>query len=55
VEVSSRKVVGACSTDSVRRAHMATLRTLANYDPLDSISLRRKIAGNLLAAGSYSL
>jgi alkylation response protein AidB-like acyl-CoA dehydrogenase len=54
VEVSSRKVIGACSTDDVRR-HTATLRALADYDPLDSISLRRNVAGNLLTARSYAI
>jgi len=54
LEVSSRSLIGTCSNDNARRDHMATLRAFVNYDPLDSISLRRKIASNLLAAGSYT-
>ena len=54
LEVSSRSLIGTCSNDNARRDHMATLRAFVYYDPLDSISLRRKIASNLLAAGSYT-
>ena len=53
VEISSRKIIGTCSQDNTRRDNLAAVRTLADYDPLDSISLRRNIAGNLLATGSY--
>jgi hypothetical protein len=53
VEVSVRNVIGACSAGNALRENMATLRGFANYDPLDAIALRRKIAGRLLAAGRY--
>jgi hypothetical protein len=55
VEVSSRNVIGACSAGNALRENMATLRGFANYDPLDAIALRRKIAGRLLAAGRYTV
>ena len=54
-EVSARNVIGACSSSTALRENMATLRGLANYDPLDAITLRRTIAGRLLAAGCYTV
>jgi alkylation response protein AidB-like acyl-CoA dehydrogenase len=55
VELSARHVIGACSTSGALRDNMATLRSFANYDPLDSIALRRNVAGRLLAAGCYTV
>jgi alkylation response protein AidB-like acyl-CoA dehydrogenase len=55
VEVSSRNVIGACSDGKVLRENMAALRSFANYDPLDAITLRRNIASHLLAAGCYTV
>jgi alkylation response protein AidB-like acyl-CoA dehydrogenase len=55
VEVSARNVIGACSADTTLRENMASLRGFANYDPLDAITLRRNIAGRLLAAGCYTV
>jgi alkylation response protein AidB-like acyl-CoA dehydrogenase len=53
VEVSARNVIGACSAGNALRENMATLRSFANYDPVDAVALRRNIAGRLLAAGRY--
>ncbi|MHB8216600.1 MAG: acyl-CoA dehydrogenase family protein [Candidatus Sulfotelmatobacter sp.] len=55
VEVSARNVIGACSAGHTLRENMATLRSFANYDPLDGITLRRNIAGRLLAAARYTV
>jgi alkylation response protein AidB-like acyl-CoA dehydrogenase len=55
LEVSSRTVIGACSSESARPKDMAALRSLANYEPLDAIALRRNIASRLLAARSYTV
>lgn len=55
VEAFSRNVIGACSDDSDLPKNMRTLRDLASYDPPDTATLRRKIAGRLLAEGSYSI
>ena len=55
VELTARHVIGACSTSSTLRDNMTTLRSFANYDPLDSIALRRNIAGRHLAAGCYTV
>ncbi len=53
VDVSARNVVGACSDGYVRQENVMALRQLVNYDPIDSIQLRRNVANRSLAAGSY--
>jgi alkylation response protein AidB-like acyl-CoA dehydrogenase len=55
VEISSRNVIGACSSPDALRQNTAALRGFANYDPVDAIALRRNIAGRLLAAGCYTI
>jgi len=55
LEVSARNVFGASSAGHSLRENMATLRSFANYDPLDGAALRRNIAGRLLAAGRYTV
>jgi alkylation response protein AidB-like acyl-CoA dehydrogenase len=53
VKVSSQNVIGNCSIGDALRENIATVRFLADYDPVDAISLRRNIASRLLAAGHY--
>lgn len=55
IEVSSRNVAGACSQGKALRENMAALRGFANYDPIDSIALRRSLASRLLAAQRYTV
>ena len=55
VEISSRNVVGACSSANALQENMVALRGFASFDPLDAIALRRKIASRLLAAGRYTI
>jgi hypothetical protein len=55
IEISTRNVIGACSTGNALRENMARLRGFANYDPIDAIALRRNIASRLLGAGSYTI
>jgi alkylation response protein AidB-like acyl-CoA dehydrogenase len=55
VEASSRTIIGACSTGDSVRADMDTLRSFANCDPLDAVTLRRNIAHRLFAAGCYTV
>jgi alkylation response protein AidB-like acyl-CoA dehydrogenase len=49
VEVSARKVLGACSEGDALRANMTLLRSLAQYEPPDDVVLHRRIASRLLA------
>jgi alkylation response protein AidB-like acyl-CoA dehydrogenase len=53
IEQSARGVLGACAEGEELRAHMAALRQLAAYDPLNTVALRRKVAERLLARGRY--
>jgi len=55
VEVSARNFIGPCSAGHALQENMATLRGFANYDPVDGVALRRKIAGRLLAAARYTV
>jgi alkylation response protein AidB-like acyl-CoA dehydrogenase len=55
VEGSARNVLGTCSVGDGLHRNMAILRSLVNYDPIDSIQLRRNIAARLLATGSYAV
>jgi hypothetical protein len=34
---------------------MAALHTLADYDPIDAVALRRKVAGRLISAAGYTV
>jgi hypothetical protein len=53
IEAGARNVLGACASGDELRAHMAALRALAAYDPLDTVASRRKVAQRLLARGRY--
>ena len=55
VELSARNVLGACSRPDELRANMQVLRRLANYDPINAVELRRKIANRVLAKERYVL
>jgi alkylation response protein AidB-like acyl-CoA dehydrogenase len=53
IEISARNVLGACANGEALGKAMAILQRFANYDPVDAIALRRKIAGRLLDAERY--
>ncbi len=55
IEVSSRMIIGACCSGDALHKSIGIVRDLANYDPLDTVALRRNIAGRLLSAGCYSV
>jgi hypothetical protein len=55
IELAARNVLGACSEGDALRANMTLLRGLASYEPVDSVGLRRQVAGRLLARERYSL
>jgi butyryl-CoA dehydrogenase len=52
-EQSARNVLGACADGEKLHQNMSVLRRLAVYDPVDSVSLRRKIASRLLTRERY--
>jgi Acyl-CoA dehydrogenase, C-terminal domain len=56
IEMSAREVVGACSSENdVMKKNLGALRNFAAYEPINSIALRRNIAGRLLGAGRYAV
>jgi len=54
VDVSARTIFGACLAGEDLRKNVATLRALADCDPIDVITLRRKIAGRSLSSERYT-
>ncbi len=52
-EQSARNVLGACADGEKLHQNMSVLRRLAVYDPVDSVTLRRKIASRLLTRERY--
>jgi len=53
VETSARNVLGGCLEGAELHSQMTVLRRLAECDPVDSVALRRAIAGRLLARERY--
>ena len=53
IEQAARNVLGACSEGEKLHQNMAVLRRLAVYDPVDAVTLRRKIASRLLTRERY--
>lgn len=53
IELSARTVLAACSEGDGLRTNMTVLRRFAKYEPVDAITIRRRIAGRLLEAGRY--
>ncbi len=55
VEFSARNVLGSCSEGDALRKNLSILRRFANYDPVDAIALRRKIASRMLSRERYMI
>jgi alkylation response protein AidB-like acyl-CoA dehydrogenase len=53
IEVAARTVLGACCAGDELRTNIAVLRRFAKHDPVDAVTLRRRIADRLLTAGRY--
>ncbi len=54
IEGFARPVLAACGEGDALRAKMTVLRRFAKFEPIDSISIRRRIADRLLATGHYA-
>jgi alkylation response protein AidB-like acyl-CoA dehydrogenase len=52
MQVTSQNVLSACSSNDLER-HMSRLRSLAEYQPVNAIALRRNIAERLLGGERY--
>jgi hypothetical protein len=55
VELSSRTVLSACAQGEELRRNLSRLRGYAGHDPVNTIALRRQIAGRLLANERYTV
>lgn len=55
VELLAREALGAMFAGDELRTYLAVLRRLARINPIDLISLRRKVAEAVLAAGAYQV
>jgi butyryl-CoA dehydrogenase len=53
IKASAKAVLAACSEGDALRTNLALLRGMTAYELVNSIALRRKIAGRLLQAGKY--
>jgi alkylation response protein AidB-like acyl-CoA dehydrogenase len=53
IKASAKTVLAACSEGDALRTNLALLRGMTAYELVNSIALRRKIAGRLLQAGKY--
>ena len=53
IKASAKTVLAACSEGDALRINLALLRGLTAYELVNSIDLRRRIAGRLLQAGKY--
>ncbi|QOY87271.1 acyl-CoA dehydrogenase family protein [Paludibaculum fermentans] len=53
VEDSARMVLSAASEGDALRTNMAVLRRFAKYDPVDSVTARRRLATRMLETGRY--
>ncbi len=55
IEFSSRTALSACAQGEELRQHLSRVRGYASHDPVNSIALRRQIAGRLLANERYTV
>ncbi len=55
VELSARNILGACSEGAALRTNMSVLGGFAHYDPVDTVTLRRRIASRLLSRERYTI
>jgi hypothetical protein len=53
IDVTARPVLAACSDGDTLRTNLVVLRRFSKYEPVDAITLRRKIAHRLLDAERY--
>ena len=52
IEATARTVLAACSEGDVLRTNLAVLRRFAKREPVNSIAIRRRIAGHMAELGS---
>jgi len=55
IELASRKIIAAVAEGDMARTQMTILRRLAKHEPVDTIALRRQVAGHVIKAGKYAI
>ncbi|MCC6392676.1 MAG: acyl-CoA dehydrogenase family protein [Bryobacterales bacterium] len=55
IEKAGRYVLSACSSGDALRTNLAVLKRFTRIEPVNSVALRRKIAGRLLELDRYSV
>jgi alkylation response protein AidB-like acyl-CoA dehydrogenase len=55
VESAAKKVLAACAEGDMLRTQITILRRLFKNEPIDSISLRQKVAAKVIESGKYVL
>jgi hypothetical protein len=55
IELFSRTVLSACGEGEELRRNLSRLREYADHDPVNTIALRRQIAGRLLSSERYTV
>jgi butyryl-CoA dehydrogenase len=55
IELAARRVIGSVAEGDELRVQVAILRRLAKHDPIDTITLRRRVAAHITQTGKYSL
>jgi hypothetical protein len=53
IQASAKTILAACSEGETLRTNLDLLHGMTAYEPVNSIALRRRIAGKLLQAGRY--
>jgi butyryl-CoA dehydrogenase len=55
VELSVRKIIAGAAEGDMLRTQISIVRRLAKYEPADTISIGRQIAGAVIAVGRYTV
>jgi butyryl-CoA dehydrogenase len=55
VELSARKIIASSAEGDTLRTHFAIVRRLAKYEPVDAVSIGRRIAQAVVATGRYTV
>ena len=55
IESAARMVIATCAEGDMLRSQLAILRRLCKYDPVNVVSLRRKIAQRVIETGKYQI
>ena len=55
IEGYARTILSACFEGLTLRKHLSTVRNYADYEPVNSVALRRQIAARLISSERYTV